>query len=794
MRRLLLLSGLLTAAEPRPGGLAVIAGPVEPAQAIHLAQGRWVLALDTDAQRIAALRRAAAAAGIHGTSFWADTADGAHLPLDDGAADLVLATADVPEAECLRVLGPGDGVLRRPGRPDVVRPGDPGRAGWTHRFGDTGNNPFIPDQRLAAPFATRWLGRPIQQLEREAIVLADDDRIIALGRSNRDYKPTTDRFNNCCAYAARTGALLWRRNLPEPYRTGTPLAALRQRELFVGLDQAVAVLDAQTGTELRRLAVPGAVVWLADIEAGLLVATGTGAMGAAFPQTPRTFPTAKDLIRANADTPRQAHTVVALSADGARRWTLALEEPVDARAIATAHGRLVVWSPTHGARAYATADASPLWSWQDATLAAQLTPTGTEISADNPHRFTSMQKHTLLTADLALLGAQSSAVQVALDAATGALRWQGRQMVRGPAKYVLPSLVDDGGRLWSANGILDAQGGTVAALRLGEGCGGITACPGAVFSSRGVAWTPAGPAGKDAGLAFLARPPCDVGWILAEGRAIAASGYCTCASDARGWQVIGSRTRPIPATPPLVVPAGLRTQPSALPPEPPRELAPYLPVHRRSDAGPVFAQTDGLVGAHDGTWQVLLGAGVVAEPVVSDDLVWVGALDGSITCLALADGALRWTVRPVPDGRRLPLYGMLASPWPVLGVAVADGRLAVAMGASPLDGARLLLLEPASGQTLISHDVPATGSLADAGQPWAPAGTPARHAGAWWFAGTRGTLMRLADDGTATSHAPPKGSRRAGSQVRLDAGTLLVGGAHPLLPDLRPAPWVAVQP
>ena len=97
-------------------------------------------------------------------------------------------------------------------------------------------------------------------------------------------------------------------------------------------------------------------------------------------------------------------------------------------------------------------------------------------------------------------------------------------------------------------------------------------------------------------------------------------------------------------------------------------------------------------------WTHLCGGPVRYAPVVSGDRVVVGADDGWIRALRLADGAQLWAVRVGPEQPWISGNGRLISPHPVRsGLLVSDGQVYATAGLFPLEGTYLVALDLADG-------------------------------------------------------------------------------------------------
>jgi len=114
---------------------------------------------------------------------------------------------------------------------------------------------------------------------------------------------------------------------------------------------------------------------------------------------------------------------------------------------------------------------------------------------------------------------------------------------------------------------------------------------------------------------------------------------------------------------------------------------------------------DGIVRALDGQtgqprWTAYTGAGAIKyPPAIAEGRAYVGGGDGWVYALEAASGRQLWRFRAAPAERMIPLYGSLASTWPVgSGVLVDDGVVYAASGISNFDGTHVYALDAVSGR------------------------------------------------------------------------------------------------
>jgi hypothetical protein len=137
--------------------------------------------------------------------------------------------------------------------------------------------------------------------------------------------------------------------------------------------------------------------------------------------------------------------------------------------------------------------------------------------------------------------------------------------------------------------------------------------------------------------------------------------------------------------------------------KPPSQIIPTAPV---TAAGIVVVSgADGIVRALDGQtgqprWTAYTGAGSTKyPPAIWNNRAYVGGGDGWVYALEAATGRQLWRFRAAPTERMIPLYGSLASTWPIgSGVLIDQGVVYAASGISNFDGTHVYALDAISGQ------------------------------------------------------------------------------------------------
>ena len=183
-----------------------------------------VIGFDSDAENIAAARRALGEAGVYGarvTVHLAGSLD--RLPCVGGFANLIVGERSPANAEVRRLLRPGGGIalLGQPGAEleRIKRPPLDGAGVWSHQYGWAGSAAYggetLGGARGTGELEVQWLGRPGPRYQpdrngRKPAPLAINGRLFGQGR------------RRIVALDAYNGTVIWSLEIPAFARFNMP--------------------------------------------------------------------------------------------------------------------------------------------------------------------------------------------------------------------------------------------------------------------------------------------------------------------------------------------------------------------------------------------------------------------------------------------------------------------------------------------------------------------------------------------------------------------------------------------
>jgi len=254
-------------------GYCLVAGLETGQLALELANRSelMIYAVDADAEKVAAARKAIDAAGLYGARVRVEQWPLDAIPYSDCFANLIVSETAVVTGqspldadEAFRMLKPLGGAMitqRKDGAADPkdyrweinVRKALPEAGSWTHQFANAGNTACGDDLAVKCPLGVLWFGKPgpgsmVNRHARAAGPLSIDGRLFIQGE------------NVVMAYDVYNGIELWRREIPGAMRTnashdGSNLA-VNHEGLFVAVGDTCLRLDPATGETKATYRVP----------------------------------------------------------------------------------------------------------------------------------------------------------------------------------------------------------------------------------------------------------------------------------------------------------------------------------------------------------------------------------------------------------------------------------------------------------------------------------------------------------------------------------------------------------
>ncbi|HEX7900532.1 MAG TPA: PQQ-binding-like beta-propeller repeat protein, partial [Planctomycetota bacterium] len=713
------------------GGLAVVLGVGDGALAERLAsRGGWVVhALEADAARVRTARERLSRAGLGGRAT-VEHAAWPSLPYGDLLVNLLVAADPaVDDAEILRVLAPeGRAWTRRDGRWTATRKARPAEFGeWTHSRHAADGNMVSTDRAVAAPQGIRWIAGPAQ----------DDggrkwyyDHIL-VSSGGRNIYATEEGL---VARDASNGLLLWSRAFKAP--------AVKEKGLPLPLDAPVdpkkPLKLGQRATRVRPV-LRGDALYLTENTSLLEIDARSG----------ETRATLGD-VREPRDILVDGGLLIVSDADGLRAWSLetrklAWKADVDARRMAASGGGLFAVTATDIAR-FDLATGKVAWRTPDPDAALALSVTAKD-------GFLVLEKSSLRD------DGTGCGIRV-YGTEDGALRWA-RDYKPDMTHYREARAYFAKGLLWIQGDKdkilgLDPKSGSE---RLAWGSQG-KHCASPVATERFFMAPECEFTDFETGVRTRSRifkSACRLPFIPANGLLYTFPVQCECFPMLRGYMALAPTAPPtsLAKVPRLTPGAAADAAPLLKPAEAvDAEWPTYRHDVHRSAATPMAISADRLkvawtakavapaegpsavewranpyvrgpltppvaaagrvivaapdrhlvlaFDARDGKalWTFEAEGRIDLPPTIHEGLCLFGGRDGRVYALRVADGALAWRLRLAPVEARLPAWGQLESPWPVVGSVLVDGGVGyAAAGRHPSadGGVKVVAFKPRTG-------------------------------------------------------------------------------------------------
>ncbi len=737
-------------------GLCVVVGDTNCELALGLAKQTDLLIYVQlqSAEDVKTARRKVDAEGFYGRRIWVEQGSPAGIHLADNLADVLVAAGGaaqkIPQAEALRVLCPRGRALL--GEKVLTKPFPDGIDDWSHPYHGPDNNPQSKDQVARAPYLTQFLAEPYYAPLTQVAVVSAGRLFKAFG--NLAFHVREEHLlNSLVAFNGYNGTMLWRRHLTPGVMIYRNTMIATPDILYVGDDKSCKLIDTATG-HLEGEIVPSEDVaggtfwkWMA-LEDGVLYAM----IGEQEQKDPVTRQRRKahgwpwDPLSKGFNQPENpwgfGRNILAIDPKTKKvLWHYHEKEPIDGRTVCMKNGRIyfyrhatflacldagtgeIIWRKTPDnapglfeqlgkylpRQDYRTnwrttiymkcsdkalyfagptvdkllcvsaKDGSVLWKHAYNNFQLVLRDDGLYALSGEVDKFPSMKFDPLTGEVLAKLETHRRAC-TRPDGAIDAIFYRALggtvrlDIASGNPQWISPMRAQCQDGVTIANGLLywwpsvcDCQN-TLYGLTCVGPAGDFD------FSQKATEDERLEMGGGDiAGIAALPQSPAD--WPTYR-----ANNACTVTTDA----VISKNTTRLWWFTPKTV------------------FRPTAPVTAGGLA--FFGGSDGIVRALDmGTgktkWRAYTGGCIRFSPTVWKGRLFVGSGDGWMYCFEAATGRMLWRFRAAPTERRMPVYGLLMSTWPVAtDVLVKDGVAYFAAGIVNYDGIHVYALDAETGR------------------------------------------------------------------------------------------------
>ncbi|MHC4179692.1 MAG: PQQ-binding-like beta-propeller repeat protein, partial [Planctomycetota bacterium] len=711
-------------------------------------------------REVAAVRRAAEAAGLLGNRVFVDAGDFGRVHLADNLAGAVLAPPSAARAagrkEILRVLHPqGKAIV---GDREIIKPFPNGIDSWSHPYHGPDNNTQSTDQLARAPYLTQFLADPKFCPMPEVSVAAGGRVFRAFGHIAHKANQNAMLNTLICANAYN-GTILWTRALPEGFMIHRNTMIATPEILYLADHRSCKLIDAATGEVADEITVPEGV---SDGPVWKWMAISDGVLYALVGAKEVEVSTQSSQTRGLGHWPWgmwQGHdykdpktsfgfgrTFIAIESRTKKvLWTYRDEDYLDSRAVCMRGDRIYAYSPGRFLGCLDAESGTGIWKNSDADL---LEAIGRDGRAQ--HYITGYATSTYIKCNDELIffaGPQRSRLVVA-RAKDGKLLWQKEhgnyQLVLREDGIYAAGPQQPGAPASESGYKLDYETGEILArLPMRRACTRATGTVDSVFFRASGGTVRIDTATGSARHIAPMRPPCQDGVIISDGNLYWGPWMCGCqlslyghigltsagdfdfqpglddsrlesAADAASVKPLDVQPGDWPtyqgdnarsATTKVEIPRRVTRQWSF---EVPSDGFPSAPV---TAGGLVFfGDRNGVVRAvraADGKlrWQAYTGASVYFPPAVDHGRLFVGSADGRVYAFEATTGRRLWTFRAAPADRWIPVYGKLISTWPVAGgVVVRDGVVYAAAGIAHYDGTYVYALDAATGSVKWYND------------------------------------------------------------------------------------------
>lgn len=692
------------------GGVCVFLGLPEKGKAetvVDVAQASELLVYvqSESAEEVAAMRKAAAVAGLLGKKIWVDQGAWDQVQTADNLADAVFigptAKDHVPRDELTRVLHPLAKAYAG-GKEVASKPVPQGLQSWSHPYLAPDNNTQSYDKVARYPYLTQFLGEPMFGCISE-VTVASGGRVFKAFGHIAFKEISNDVLNTLYAINGYNGQILWKRKLKEGFMIHRNTMIATPDVLYMADGESCKLIDARTGEIRREIKPPadkvGGTVWKwMALQDGVLYAmiggeevqtalqpgraSGYGGWpwgmwrGYDYKDPAKSWGFGRNLLAIDVSS-------------GDILWNHAEEEYLDGRAVCLRDGRIYAYSPDNFLMCLDAKTGKPVWKSSDKEM---LEGVGANGRAQGYIRGFATTCYMKAGEDMLYFAGPQRERLAAVSAKDGKLAWT---FGDGNFQLVLrDGLVYAFGKQGGSSHKLDpATGKSLATFPGRRACTRATGSIDSMFCrARGGTIRLVPGSDKVEHIAPM-RPACHDGVIVSDGFLYWGPWICACQLSLFGHIGLG--------------PAGEFDFEAKVADEDRLQVGEgdiSKIAKLEGDQAPTSFQAgdDGIVRGIRGdkvVWQLHTGGSVNFPPVTEGDRVFVGSNDGRVYALEAATGRRLWSFQAGPQVRRIPVYGQLMSTWPVAGgVAVKDGVVYAAAGIAHFDGTHVVALDAATGQ------------------------------------------------------------------------------------------------
>ncbi len=739
-----------------PGkGIVVLVGDAGNAAAELVKESGWTIFVQQPKFQADKLRRSLDEAGLLGRRVYVQ--DGiATLYLADDLADAVVVPDNltIAESEVLRVLRP-EGKAFVPNK-TLTKPFKKGTDEWSHPYHGPDNNPQSQDTVMKRPFMTHYMVEPWYcPLPMQSVI--SGGRVFKVFGDRSSAKPQEPLINKLLCMNAFNGTVLWERELSAGFMIHRNTMIATPDTLFLGDDKSCKLIDAVTGKIRDEIVItkPDADgstwKWMA-LENGILYAM-------VGEQEESDQPLRQDKIR-GAGWPwwkiqnykfGMGKNLFAIDPKSKKiLWHVREVETIDSRGMAMRNGRIYY---TCEGKFLACLDAKTglyIWRNSDKNLLEAI-----GVSKGAQHWLLGFASTAYLKAsdDALFFAGPNRPLLVAASTKDGKLLWKKDCSVKGgpitEGGNVQLVIRKDGlyalgqGSVNQGNSSFKFEpltGEVLATFPARDRCTRATGCFDTIFTRGGKGGSTAAfdvtSTEPRMGVISPMRPACQDGVVTAHGYLFWGPWMCRCDMTQLGVISLGSggkfdylaKATDAERLSTYSVPQLFRVNPNddwptyrrdnrrsvivdGAVPNAVRHAWTWAPKAPTLPTAPIIGDGQVVLGGQDGvvrgidlqkgtqSWSAYTGGPIKYPPALSGSHVYVGSGDGYIYCMWANMGTTLWRFRAAPVERVIPVYGTLASTWPLGGgVLVEDGIVYGAAGISNHDGTHVYALDAKTGR------------------------------------------------------------------------------------------------
>lgn len=612
---------------------------------------------------------------------------------------------------------------------------NPAEDDWRHWYHEPDNNPVSTDTKIKGPFMLQWVDKPYQ-LANEVVTTAAAGRIFTATGDAARFPIVEATKNMVIARNGYNGTILWQRKLPAGYKVHRSANIATEETFYLIEKNEILLINPETGEVKKKIDIAGAgneIVSIAlekDMLFALIGQPDTAKAPLRRPMVPYDY-TKKDLKL----TWLFGNTIVAYDVKkNAKIWEHKEKNDIDSRTIGIMSSRIYFYVQNEKIACLDSSTGETYWEQKGSDILKDIS-----VSRINIFRTSAS---VLCVSDTVIFDFSDCKYIIAFASKNGDFLWK----IAKTNRKGMARLIHFNNKLYAScidrsNAYSEIDIKTGVSKRIGfqdHTCARANACPVAIFTRAGGGMPDAnGRLTKT--ISVPMRSSCFDGILPANGLLYLTPMSCSCYNKISGFITIAPKgnvdiNRLATDKDNLEYGNAAKTTAAKIVIDE-KDWPAYRSRISRGNSTPVSISNKAkelwmykeskeyipsaatavdnfiYIGGSDGKlrcldakagklqWQFSTAGRVRIPPHIDSGNAYIGSCDGFIYCIDAVSGTMKWRFRASAVDRRIMIFGMLGSTWPInSGILVANGIAYAGAGVLGENGTYIYALDAETGK------------------------------------------------------------------------------------------------